>query len=215
MPEGETAMMGLFPLGLVLLPGEALPLHVFEERYKRLIGERRVDQGEFGVVLEDEGRIFECGCSAIITAVLEEFPDGRLNVLVEGRRRFRVLHVHEPPDPEGDYARADVQFFDDDEEGTQLAREGAVGAFYKLLRLMGIESPQVPAGTAPLSFRLAAAVDFGVEVKQALLDSASESERLANLAGVIKALVPRLEAQRKRAEAIRGNGKGMDLRGAG
>jgi Lon protease-like protein len=205
----EHAHIGLFPLEAVLLPGETLPLHIFEERYKLLIGQRRADGAEFGMVLADEGRVHECGCTAVLTAVLQEFDDGRLDIVVEGRRRFRVLRLHEPEDADRAYLEADVEFFEDAEEGTQQARDTTAAAFLKLLTLMGAERPQVPGGPAPLSFRLAAAVDFGTQVKQALLESTSETERLTDLVAVIRALLPRVEAQRKRAEAIRGNGKGM------
>ena len=84
-----------------------------------------------------------------------------------------------------------------------------MAAFAELVAAMGLEEPQVPEGEMPLSFRLAAAVDFGTEVKQALLESVSETERLVQLAAVMKTLLPRVEAQLKRSEAIRGNGKGM------
>jgi len=205
----ERTRIALFPLESVLLPGETMPLHIFEERYKLLIGRRRVDGEEFGIVLAEDGRVHECGCTAVLTAILEEFEDGRLDIVVEGRRRFRIVRLHEPEDSDREYIEADVEFFNDEEGGTQQARDATVAAFMKLLRLMGADRPQVPGGPAPLSFRLAAAVDFGTQVKQALLESTSETERLTDLVAVIRALLPRIEAQRKRAEAIRGNGKGI------
>jgi Lon protease-like protein len=144
----------------------------------------------------------------VVSAVIEEAEDGRMNILVEGKRRFRIEEIEEPEDAETDYLRAEVEFFDDDEVGGEHARQAAADAFVKLLEAMGVPEAEVPEGEVPLSFRLAGAVDFGAEVKQTLLESRSESERLVNLAAAFRALVPQAEAQRKRAEAIRGNGKG-------
>jgi ATP-dependent Lon protease len=201
--------LGLFPLGLVLLPGETIPLHVFEARYKRLIGERRGGDRELGIVYVDEDKLAVTGCTAVVSEVIDETEDGRMNILVEGRRRFRIVDVAEPEDAEADYLRADVEFFEDDEAGDERVRDDAALAFVDLLSASGIPQPQIPEGVAPLSFRLAAAVDFGPQIKQTLIESASENERLMSLAAAFRSLVPQAEAQRRRAEAIRGNGKGM------
>ena len=120
-----------------------------------------------------------------------------------------MVEVHPPEDPEVETLRATVSFFNDEEDGSAEARDEALAAFAELMKAIGLEQPQVPGGAVPLSFRLAAAIDFGTEVKQAMLESVSETERLSQLAAVATTLLPRVEAQRKRSEAIRGNGKGM------
>lgn len=201
--------IAIFPLELVLLPGETVPLRIFEERYKRLMTTLRSEGGEFGVVLAEHDKIHDTGCTAALTGVIEEFDDGRLNVLVEGRRRFHIVEVYSPDDPDTETLRARVSFFEDGDEGSAEARDETLAAFAELMKAMSLEQPQLPGGEAPLSFRLAAVVDFGTEVKQALLESVSETERLGRLAAVVKTLLPRVEAQLKRSEAIRGNGKGM------
>lgn len=203
-------LIDLFPLELVVLPGEAVPLHIFEERYKRLTTRCRTDGAEFGVVLAEEDRVHECGCSVALTAVLEEFDDGRSNVLVEGRRRFRILRLFEPEDEADECLRAQAEFFDDVSfEVSTSVRESAIAAYTELLGFVGIDTPHIPAGSGPLSFRMGAAVNLGAPVKQALLESTSESERLVELTAVMRTLLPRLRMQRERADAIRGNGKGM------
>jgi ATP-dependent Lon protease len=208
MSDEDAALIGLFPLELVLVPGESVPLHIFEERYRRLVHEHREDRGEFGIVLQEEDHLHEVGCSVKITAVLQEMPDGRVDIVVEGLRRFRVLELRTPEDAEIDYLRAVVEYFDDVEHGSGEARAETVDAFTRLLRARGAERPLVSEGAGTLSFDLAAVIDFGTDVKQALLESDSETERLENLRAVIEALIPRVEEQRKHAEAIRGNGKG-------
>jgi Lon protease-like protein len=200
--------IALFPLDLVLLPGETVPLHIFEERYKRLMAALRSEGGEFGVVLAEDDKIHDAGCSAALTGVIEEYDDGRLSVLVEGRRRFRIVEVHTPDDPETETLRATVSFFDDGDRGSPEAKNETLSAFADLMKAMGLEQPKLPDDATPVSFRLAATVDFGTAVKQALLESVSETERLAQLAAVVKTLLPRVEAQHRRSEAIRGNGKG-------
>src|ERR671924_1837995 len=87
--------IGLFPLNLVLLPGEHAPLHIFEPRYRELIGECLEDGKEFGLVLADDDGMRDVGTRAGVVEVLERFPDGRLNVVVEGRERFRLVELTE------------------------------------------------------------------------------------------------------------------------
>ena len=187
----EAHVIGLFPLRLVVVPGEVVPLHIFEERYKRLVGETR-EGGEFGIVLADEDSLRECGCTVRVAEVLEEHDDGRLNILVEGRRRFRL-----------------VEYYEDAEPGAPEAlRNGVLEVFRKMLVLMDVETPRPPVGEGPLSFRVAAAVDFGAPLKQELLESVSEEQRLETLLTVMETLLPRLELRKEREEAIRGNGKG-------
>ena len=208
MSDADDRLLGLFPLGIVLLPGEVVPLHIFEERYKKLIGER-LDEGEFGVVLVEEDTVRECGTAARVAQLIEEMDDGRMNVLVEGGRRFRIIEVREPADPETDYLSAEVEFYRDSEpEGSPALREAVLEVFGKMLALMDVEIPDEPSGEGPLSFRVAAAVDFGAEIKQELLESLSEEQRLETLLTVITSLLPRLELRKEREEAIRGNGKG-------
>ena len=93
----------LFPLGLVLLPSEVVPLHIFEDRYKEMIGRCLEDDEEFGVVWLSDGGLRDIGCSATITEVLEEMDDGRLNILVRGSTPFRLLRrIEDLPYPAGD-----------------------------------------------------------------------------------------------------------------
>jgi Lon protease-like protein len=211
MPSSDQ-FLGLFPLQLVLLPGEILPLHIFEERYKRLIAECRESDGFFGIVMSDDDEAAERGCTAAVYEVVDELDDGRLNILVEGRDRFRIEEIVEPDDPETDYLRARVELFDDIDDlgGAPDAGlvENASGLFRRMVGLMGVDDPRVPQSESRLSFRLAAAVDFGLPLKQRLLESRSESERLEVLVAVMNALIPGLELRKQREEAIRGNGKG-------
>ena len=208
MTSADGALLGLFPLGLVLLPGEVIPLHIFEERYKKLIGER-LEHGEFGIVLADEDSVRECGTAARVVELIEEQDDGRMNVLVEGGRRFRLLELREPEDSATEYLSAFVDYYRDAEPtGSETLTSGVLDIFLRMLALMDVDDPQEPAGEGPLSFRVAASVDFGAPLKQELLESVSEEQRLETLLTVMTTLLPRLELRKEREEAIRGNGKG-------
>jgi Lon protease-like protein len=208
MTSADDGLLGLFPLGIVLLPGEVVPLHIFEERYRLLVNER-LDGGEFGIVLADEEGARECGCTARVAELLEELDDGRMNILVQGGRRFRIVDLRTPNDPEAMYLSGIVEYFDDeDAEAPEQLRTAVQEAFSKLVELVDAESPPQPPGDALLSFRVAAAVDFGMTLKQELLETRSEAQRLATLLTVIESLVPRLQLRKEREEAIRGNGKG-------
>ena len=208
MGDADDRLLGLFPLGIVLLPGEVVPLHIFEERYRKLIGER-LEEGEFGIVLAEDDTVRECGTAARVAQLIEELDDGRMNILVQGERRFRIIEVREPGDPEIDYLTAEVDYYRDSEpEASPKLRDAVLTVFAKMLSLMDVESPEEPAGEGPLSFRIAAAVDFGAPLKQELLESLSEEQRLETLLTVMTSLLPRLELRKEREEAIRGNGKG-------
>ena len=208
MSDADQRLLGLFPLGIVLLPGEVVPLHIFEERYKKLIGER-LEEGEFGIVLAEEDSVRECGTAARVVELIEELDDGRMNVLVQGGRRFRIVEVREPDDPEAEYLSAEVEFYRDSQpDASPKLGEAILELFRAMLSLMDVEVPDEPPGEGPLSFRIAAAVDFGAPVKQELLESLSEEQRLETLLTVMTTLLPRLELRKDREEAIRGNGKG-------
>src|SRR5438046_6307691 len=107
----QQGLMPLFPLHVVLFPGEQLPLHIFEERYKEMIGEALREHTEFGVVLASEKGIVNTGCTATVDQVLREYPDGRMDILTRGRRRFEILLLND----ERTFLRGAVEFFDDDE----------------------------------------------------------------------------------------------------
>ena len=208
MGDADDRLLGLFPLGIVLLPGEVVPLHIFEERYRKLIGER-LEAGEFGIVLAEDDTVRECGTAARVAQLIEEMDDGRMNVLVQGQRRFRIVEVREPDDPETDYLTAEVDYYRDAQpEAAPGVRDAVLAVFAKVLSLMDVESQGEPPGEGALSFRIAAAVDFGAALKQELLESLSEEQRLETLLTVMTSLLPRLELRKEREEAIRGNGKG-------
>jgi ATP-dependent Lon protease len=196
--------IGLFPLGIVLLPTERIPLHIFEPRYRELIGECLETGREFGLVLADEEGVREVGTRAAVTHVLERFPDGRLNVVVEGRERFRVVELTEGRS----FQTAEVEPVVDDEAAPAPgAVERAVGLVRRLGELAGADVEDLAVTTDVPSFELAGRVAFEADLKQQLLELRSEPERLEHLGRLLEEAAKALEAQQANARIAATNGR--------
>jgi Lon protease-like protein len=193
----------LFPLGLVLIPHELVPLHIFEERYKLMIGECIEEEREFGIVwLSDDG-LKEIGCSARISKVLERFEDGRMNVLVEGSAPFRLLRrIEDLPYPAGD-----VELLEDGDTAVDPdAAEAARRRYADLVAEVTDERPE-PGDLAKLdAYGMAATLDVALEAKQMLLELRSERGRLEQLEGLFAEALARIRHAERAAERARGNG---------
>jgi Lon protease-like protein len=172
-------LLPLFPLSLVLLPTTPLPLHIFEDRYKEMMGRLIPERGEFGVVLAKDGGLVNVGCTATVEQVVRRYPDGRLDLIAVGRRRFQIISL----DEERTYLQAEVEFFnDDDGSPAPPALQQQAIAEYDRLRVTESEtSTEIPRiGEPQLSFQLAQAID-DLDYRQALLVMRSEKERLLYL----------------------------------
>ena len=199
--------LGLFPLGIVLLPTERVPLHIFEPRYRELIGGCLEDGHEFGLVYADESGLRDVGTRARVTDLLEEFDDGRMNVIVEGGERFRLLELTSGRS----FHTGRVEGVDDEREDP-APREAtvALGAFRALARIVEVE-PEVPAKDSPsLSFELAARVELAVGPKQRLLELRSERARLQLVAELLEETGRRAVLERELAERASRNGSRLD-----
>ncbi len=135
----QPGLLPLFPLPLVLFPRTPLPLHIFEDRYKEMIGDVLPNRSEFGVVLARENGILNAGCTAVVEEVLERHPDGRMDILTVGRRRFEILDLND----EKSYLRGAVEFFDDDEPGDSRPGMCANGRSPRTKRFAN-SNPQAP-----------------------------------------------------------------------
>jgi Lon protease-like protein len=197
--------IGLFPLDLVLLPGEQRPLHIFEERYKELIGECLEDGAEFGLVLADDEGMRPVGTRAAVVEVLQEFEDGRMDVVVEGRQRFRLVELTEGRS----YATAEVDDVDDEVEESPTGDEveRAVDAFQRVVQAAQVEVDEVDPAAGGLSFQIGARIDLGNEVKQSLLEITSERERLTQLEPLLRRAAESVRVDREVRERASGNGR--------
>jgi Lon protease-like protein len=198
--------IGLFPLGIVLLPTELVPLHIFEERYRELIGECLEEEREFGIVLADDDGRRAVGTTAAVTEVLERFDDGRLNIVVEGRARFRVVEETSGRA----FETAEVEPVDDEDDGEPGDPEDvqkALGLFGRLLELTGTEIEPPDPATPQLSYAVAARFEFVPPLKQELLEERSERVRLKRLCTLLEGAAEALEREREIAARAATNGK--------
>ena len=176
----QQGLLPLFPLQVVLFPGGELPLHIFEDRYKEMIGEVLKQRQEFGVVLASEKGIVNTGCTATIDRVLRTYPDGRMDIITRGRRRFEILLLND----ERTFLRGAVDFFDDDKADPVApdVQQRAIDGYNQLQALSSSRPLEDAASQDPrLSFRLAQPVP-DLAFRQVLLTTRSEAERLRQLA---------------------------------
>ena len=192
----------LFPLGLVLLPGEAVPLHIFEERYKVMIGECLEEGREFGIIWLADDALKDVGCSARITHVLERFDDGRMNIIVEGTDPFRL----ERRIGELAYPAGDIELLDDDSDADEASLERTRTGYADLVEQVTGTRPE-PEALAELSaYGMAATLDIALSAKQALLELRSEPARLEQLEALFAEAIKRIRKAARVAEQASGNG---------
>ena len=200
--------IGLFPLGVVLLPTEQLPLHIFEGRYQELIGECLAGDSEFGLVFADEGWIREVGTRARVVEVLTRFPDGRLNVVVEGAARIRL---HELTSGRSFKTGLVSDLGDADESADDASITRALGLFEQLLELTESELELPDARTQQLSYVLAGSVELPASEKLELLGDLSERSRIERVCALLARVLEDTRKVRLAAERAATNGR-VDLR---
>jgi Lon protease-like protein len=204
MADGSVRDFPLFPLGLVALPHEVVPLHIFEERYKAMIAHCLEAPTEFGIVWAGDGEVRATGCAMEVTEVLETAEDGRMNILTRGTRPFRLLDErHDLPYPAGE-----IEFLDDKPEEPDVKTADAAHRAYAELVAEATDRQLGEDELAELSaYRMAATVDFGLEAKQGLLDLRSENARLRLVTRLFRAAMRRLEFVERAEARARSNGK--------
>lgn len=200
-------LLPLFPLPAVLLPGTPMPLHIFEDRYKQMVGKALEARTEFGVVQAGEGGILNIGCTAIVERVIKTYPDGSMDIIVVGRRRFEIILL----DDEEAYLRAEVAFFDD--EDSRPAPEELRALVLAELRALQ-KSGQESAGMLPdpadpnLSFKAAFFVP-DLPFRQTLLALRSETERLKQVSEFLPEHIARVRRIAHVRKVAPTNGHGM------
>jgi Lon protease-like protein len=194
----------IFELPLVLLPGEKVPLHIFEDRYKRMVGRSIESDEPFGIVLRDDEGARSIGCTARIDDV-ERLDDGRMNIVVSGEAPFKVLDRFESPD----YPSGEVELIPEeelpspDEESANAARE----AFAELAERATGSRPEPGELDDASAYAIAARIELPAETKQQLLELRDEDDRMELLANALGAVEQALERAEEAAERASSNGK--------
>ena len=200
-------LLPLFPLEVVIFPGTKIPLHIFEQRYRLMIGEAIRGYSAFGIILVRNNQIAPEGCAAVVEKVTKKHEDGRLDIDARGRKRFKTLELDDSPP----YLQARVEYFED---RTRAAVNKTVLAEVqqqadRLAALLGVSerNPIDPTLTEP-SFHIAHGLPLELDFKQALLTKRSEAERLAGLAEYLPRLIERVQTADRMKKLAVTNGKG-------
>jgi Lon protease-like protein len=199
----------LFPLGLVLLPQMPLPLHIFEERYKLMIGECLKENKQFGIIYFNGTDIQTAGCTASILKVMKRYEDGRLDILTRGVNRFLIKNMLDRKP----YLEARVTFFDDDvEENKDVCREVADNGMALLKKFAAFSEVQDGYGFTEnmdfksISFLIAGCEGFSYEEKQHFLEMSSTLERLKKSVESLARITERMKITSEIRKIIGGNG---------
>jgi ATP-dependent Lon protease len=196
--------IGLFPLGLVLLPTEQVPLHIFEPRYRELIAECLDQEEPFGLVFADDDGLRRIGTLASVVEVTDRFDDGRLNVVVEGGDRFRLVELTEGRS----FHTGTIEPLGDLENDPPSAEEveRATAVFSRLVQLTGAEVEPPDVESERPSFSIAARFELAPDLKLELLEETSERRRLGRLCEILESAAASVERQREIAELAQTNG---------
>lgn len=199
----------LFPLGVVLLPGMVMPLHIFEERYKLMINRCIENNENFGIVYYSGNRINESGCSAEIINVINKDEEGKLDILIEGKKRFKVENTNS----QELYLQGDIRYFDDEYELTGEAVEKSKNEGVKLLReimsIYGSDIDEIPFESfdaKTVSFLVTANNAFTMDEKQSFLEMINTKERIEKAVKSLKILVDRIKVAKEIEQIIQSNG---------
>lgn len=201
--------MPLFPLGLVLYPNERLPLHIFEPRYKQMTEWCLATNNPFGIVFFDEGKLAEVGCTARIASILERYPDGRLDLLVNGEQRFNVAQLFN----DRAYLTADVELIDEPGEAPKRElQERVITQHMRLLELAGrTVRPSLYENEPALSYVIAPNAGLTPQQKQEVLELLTENQRIDYLILHLETLIPRVEQMEELRRKVQSNGHFRDF----
>jgi len=224
-------LLPLFPLKVVLFPRTEIPLHIFEDRYKMMIGECLASRSEFGIVLVLEEGLASTGCTAAIAEVIRKFEDGRMDIVVRGQQRFELVRL----DQGKSYLRGVVQFFEDEDDhfsppdsgedsggksSDDSSRKQALELYEQMAEILAKEQsgdapppgipdiPGIPSIDDPqLSFQIASRLPVDITFRQTLLQIRSEAGRLARVISYLQKLAVRLTRMSQAQAKAGANGR--------
>ena len=197
----------LFPLGLVLFPGQAVPLHIFEPRYRLMTRQCIETRSPFGIVYMHDENFAQTGCSAMIVKTLNEYEDGRSDILTLGQKAFRLIRTH----TDQAYFEADVEYLDEDFSGIDPGVTEQVVKLYEQCHGILYDEDPPPFENEPgtsLAYFIASELPLDVAFRQTLLETRSEAERQRRLAARLAEWYPQLQKRDHVRGKAAGNGHG-------
>jgi ATP-dependent Lon protease len=204
----STERIPLFPLNIVLFPGQAVPLHIFERRYRAMARHCIDTNSPFGVIFYHEGHLARIGCSALIVKTLKEYEDGRSDILTTGQRAFRLIRTHE----EQPYFEADVEYLEEDFTGIDAAVSTRLEQLFNQCHRILFEQADAPPfeteGSISLAYHVASELPVDVAIRQELLELRSEADRQQRLLERLTEWYPQLQDRERARGKATGNGHG-------
>jgi Lon protease-like protein len=197
------SLLPLFPLDVVLFPGAPLPLHIFEPRYKEMIGECVEKKFLFGVVRAQETSLADIGCTAEILAVTKTYDDGRLDIVTQGRERFEILELNQ----ERAFLRAEIIYITDEPETPSKEEIAhAIELHRQIMQLANSQQDLPDNEESPLSYHLAGSLLLDLDFKQQMLGLRSEAKRIQTVITYFEGILPKLRRAVTMRQKAGGNG---------
>jgi ATP-dependent Lon protease len=197
----------IFPLEIVLFPGQAMPLHIFEPRYREMTRLCIAKQSAFGVVNVSGVNLAQTGCSAMIAKVLKEYEDGRSDILTAGQSAFQLIRTHD----DKSYMEADVEFLEEDFTGVDSSVSSRLEELFNQCHqlLYGENAPPFETeGGISLAYHVASELPVDVPIRQRLLEIRSEAHRQLRLVAHLTDWYPHLQQREHVRAKAAGNGHG-------
>ncbi len=199
----------IFPLNLVVLPGEPVPLHIFESRYKQLLADCAPLAGQqiyqpFGINYSQHKKLNEIGCSVLVNEIRHKYPNGELDIMTYGQKRYRLLSTHQ----QAIYLTGEVEWIED-QDGAAIEhdlRANALDLYYRFLKAIEVEDPTLNTSSEQISFEIAYRVNLEKELKLKLLQSQSENERLQQMIAYLEKAIPEVAEAKLFRARVRANG---------
>lgn len=207
-------LLPIFPLNLVVLPGEPVPLHIFEQRYQKLITDisprhENDDYKPFGIQFSRKNQMNELGCTVLVKEISHRYPEGRLELLAYGERRYRLLNTDHPA--EGEYLTGEIEWLNDDDPSEKVPQDlskTVLKHYRRFLSIVDKEDVSLDSSAQAhyLSFTLAYRINIEIAPRLELLDTRSEVERLELLLTYFEHAIPKLQKTREFRRRVRSNG---------
>lgn len=201
--------IALFPLNVVLFPGEQLPLHIFEPRYRRMVKECVENQQPFGMLLAMDNGVVRVGCTAEILDIVKKYPDGRMDIVTVGREPFRIVELF-TDDP---LLEGQVDYLEDRETHADGRTRQQLIELYDACHTLVFQSLPKSVEEAPegeLAYTIASSLPIDLLCKQQILELRTEAGRQERLLSYLRDWAPHLVKEKTMRQRAGGNGHGLN-----
>jgi Lon protease-like protein len=207
-----TNLIPIFPLSIVVYPGEQLNLHIFEPRYKQLVAESVETKKPFGIPAVVNDKIKEMGTLVKVKEISQVYDDGKMDIKTEGLQVFRMLEmINELPGKL--YSGAIVNYPDNDEKGNRVLMQGIVKGIKELHKILNIEKKFTKADEELWTYDVAHHAGMSLQEEYELLELLQEMQRQEYLKRHLTKVIPVLAEMEMLKEKVKMNGHFKNLKG--